>query len=670
MRRTPPEAAKPARGWFALGVLALIAAGGYAFAPALAGTWVWDDHSEIIDNALLEDPAALGRIWRGSGTTDYFPLKTSLQWLQWRAWGDNPFPYHLTNIALHLFSAMLVWRLLRKLGCMPLAGWLGGLAFAVHPLAVESVAWIAEFKNAVSLPPLLLATLAYVDFIEGGRRRDYAWALGWFVVAALCKTSVVMLPPILLMYTWWRRRGLTMSLALAAAPFFAVSAILGGVTIWFQHARAIGAWDIAPGGALERIGRAGAAIGFYLGKSIVPVGLLPVYPRSLPGDSPWWQALCWVALLALVGWGWRRRERWGGPVLVAFGWFALHLAPVVGLVAMAFMHFAWVADHFAYLSLIGVVGLAAAGLTRAWSAWPETRAPLVVACGLVLLLAALATRRHAARFANEETLWRYTLARNPAAWVGHNNLAVALGRQKRFEEALAHTRRALELWPDYADAHLNAANYFAQLGRVDEAIASAQRAEAAGAGSAEMYSNTGAALLRAGRAPEAVEWYQRGLQRDATHAPSNKGYGVALLLVGRAAAAIEYFERGLQSAPDPETHTNCGVALASLGRHADAVRHYEAALRLAPDSGEARYNYGIALARMGQPAAAQPHLEASVRHSPNRAEAHFNLAEVLLAQGRRAEAAAAYRAALRLRPDLSAAAQRLQQLERDAGTAP
>ncbi len=666
---SPATAGAVARGWWGwAGAVVIIALGGCAFAPAMRGTWVWDDHSEVIDNAVIKDPAGIGKIWRGIGTTDYFPLKSTLQWLQWHWWGDSPFPYHVTNVGLHLLGALLVWQLFRKLGLAPVAAWLGGLLFAVHPLGVESVAWIAEFKNAVSLPPLLLAAIWAIDFCERRRSRDYALALVAFVIAALCKTSVVMFPAVLLLYCWWRRSVVTRKDVAAVAPFFAVSAALGAVTMAFQQARAMGTWEIAAGAPLERIGRAGAALVFYLGKTLAPFGLLPVYPRTVPFGSPAAQLAVWFAIIALVFWFWMRRAGWGRHALLASGWFSLNLVPVLGVVPMAFLHFAWVADHFAYIPMIGVIGLAVAGGFRGWQQGNRSRAIVAATAVVVIAFALFSSRRHAAHFVSEESLWRYTLGHNPDAWVGHNNLAVALARQNKFEEALAHATRAQQLKPDYGEAYLNAASYLAQMGRLEEAFGSAARAEQFGARSAEVFGNLGTALLRAGRVPDALAYYQRALDLEPNRARTHKDAGVALYLADRVADAVAHYERGLQTEPDPQTHTNCGVALAALNRLPEALVHYQAALRLAPESVDAHYNLGIALVHLGRLADAQGEFERTVQLRPNHAEAYFHLGEIHLLQQRAPAAAEAFRTALRLRPELAEARTRLQQIEAAGGT--
>ena len=209
----------PAMSWKFLPAVLIVLAGLWAFYPALSGEWLWDDGSLVARNALVHDPAGLWKIWfEPSRLIDYFPLKVSVEWLEWHLWQNQTFGYHLTNIVLHILSALLIWRLFGKLG-MRLA-WLGGLIFAVHPVTVESVAWISELKNTLSLPPLLLAMGAWVDYEEKGNRKDYFLALGLFLVAMLCKTSMVMFPMVILLFDWWKRGRIGWKDLKASLPFF------------------------------------------------------------------------------------------------------------------------------------------------------------------------------------------------------------------------------------------------------------------------------------------------------------------------------------------------------------------------------------------------------------------------------------------------------------------
>lgn len=253
----------------------IVLAVGWVFFPALHGGWFWDDYFEITHNAELR--GSLWKIWLAPVSPDYFPLKATVQWVQWRLWGDHVIGYHLTSVGLHLLSAFLLWRLFRRLG-LPLA-WVGGLLFAVHPLTIESVAWIAELKNTLSLPLVLLAMSAYLDYDERKRGPDYGRSLLLFAAAMLCKSSVVMFPVVILLHAWWKRGRFTREAFRASAAFFAVSLVLGLVTVWFQHHRAIGSVEIQTGGFFSRLAAAGLSVVFYLSKCFWPVGLLPNYPR-------------------------------------------------------------------------------------------------------------------------------------------------------------------------------------------------------------------------------------------------------------------------------------------------------------------------------------------------------------------------------------------------------
>ena len=183
---------------FLLQGLVIVAATLWIFWPALHGEWLWDDDILVKNNPIVHDPAGLSKIWfEPMYLMDFFPLKVSVEWLEWQLWQNNVLGYHLLNIILHIISSLLIWRLLSKLGLR--LAWLGGLIFAIHPVTVESVAWIAELKNTLSLPPLLLAMCAWIDYDERGNPKDYFLALVLFLVAMLCKTTVVMLPVVILL---------------------------------------------------------------------------------------------------------------------------------------------------------------------------------------------------------------------------------------------------------------------------------------------------------------------------------------------------------------------------------------------------------------------------------------------------------------------------------------
>jgi len=612
----------------------------YVFSPAIHGTWLWDDDLEITANPLLRDPLGWRNAWLRPAGADYFPLKDTLQWMEWRVWGNDPAVYHLTNIILHGFSAFLIWGLLRRLfpptrdgGC---AAWWGGLLFAVHPLAVESVAWISELKNAFSLPLMLLALIGYVDWDARRQRRSYFWSVGFFAAALLAKSSVVMLPAVLLLYSAWRHRRLALSDLVASVPFFVLSMIFGLVTVRFQHSQFVLPGGPVAGDAASRIACAGLAIAFYLWKAVIPVALTPIYPSWTVSPAHAWQFLPWAGLILLSAWLWNQRATWGRHGLFGLGFFALNLLPVLGFVRMSFARFAWVADHFAYISLIGLVGLAAAVFFAALKYGSDSvRSGVFVASGGIVIAWAFLARSHASLFRDPTTLWTYALRRNPGAWVAQYNLGCELVAEQRLPEAVSRFEETLRIEPLVPEAE----------------------------------NGLGSTLARLGRPQEAVDHLTRAVQLYPELRDARYNLGSAWMQEGHYEEAVGPLEAALQSGPRTlELLNNLGLALAHTGRIEEAVERYREALGIDPKSARVRDNLGSAYLLLGRPIPAISEFEAARRLNSEDAEAHFGLGNALVMTHRVAEAATEYTAAITIRPDFTAARQNLdaarQELDR------
>lgn len=637
------------------GTIAAVAA--WVYAPALGGGWVWDDLAEVPHNAALRDPLGWLHAWVAPAGPDYFPLKTTVQWLAWRLWGDRPLGYHVLNLVLHVAAALLLWRLLRRLGVR--CAFLGGLLFAVHPLAVQSVAWVSELKNTLSLPPLLLALTAYVDYDAGRRRRDYLLALLWFLAAALCKSSVVMLPWVLLLYVGWRHGRIAAADLRRAAPFFGVGAALGLVTMVFQDRRALTTAALALGGPLSRLANAGLAMSFYAEKCLLPVGQVPIYPRWSVNPVSAAQFLPWIGWAALAAWLWRRRTAWSRAVLFGLGCFAVNLLPVLGLVRMAYLRLSWVSDHLAYVSLAAAMGLAAAGLGR-WLAWTGGRRARLAAfwTTTAVLVGALSYRSHvyAVVFRTERSLWTYTLARNPACWLAENDLGLDDEQAGRLPEAMAHFRRAVALRPRYPQAEVNVGDVLVQTGHPADALAWYRRAVAERPAYAEAHAYLGFALAACGRPAEAAAEYRTAIALDPQDGQAHRFLGRTLLEAGQTGPAMAEFETALRLDPaDAEAQYDLGNALGNAGRLDEAMSRYREAIRLRPGYVEAMANLGLALAESKRTAEAIAELQAALRLRPGAPEAEEYLGFALSRAGRWTEAIAAYERALPadgLNPDL------------------
>ena len=369
-----------------LTALAIIALAIVAHAPATDGGFIWDDDDYVSRNETLEDLAGLGRIWFELGAVpQYYPLVHTTFWIEYRLWGLDPLGYHVTNVLLHALASLLLWRVLRILApaiALPTAA-----VFAVHPVLVESVAWITERKNTLSGVFYLGAALAYLRFSPVTNRREssrrgllYALSLVLFVAALLSKTVTASLPMALALVLVWKAGSPRLRDGLSLLPHLVLGVGLGMLTVWMERSH-VGAegpeWALT---AVERILIAGRAFWFYIAKLLLPTGLTFVYPRWEVDAGAAWQYLYPGAAVALIAALWSWRKRFGGGPLVAVLYFGGTLVPALGFFNVYPMRFTFVADHYQYLASIGVLSLAiaiGAGARRRPGPWrsPCSRGP-------------------------------------------------------------------------------------------------------------------------------------------------------------------------------------------------------------------------------------------------------------------------------------------------------
>ena len=640
-----------------LGALLIAAAACFALSSAFHGNWLWDDF-EISDDSNLRSLAGLARIWFAPTTPDYAPVKSLFLWVEWHLWGDNLFLYHVANAGMHALAAILLWRVLVRFGVK--LAWLGGLIFVVHPLTVESAAWISEIKNTLSLVLLLWGFLAYLDWDEG-RPWKYTLALILFLAAMLAKASVVMFPAVLLLHAWWRRGRIDRRDVRAATPFLAVSVALGIVTVWLQVTRAISHWNLPHETFMERIAGAGLAIRFYLGKCLFPSNLMPIYPgwRLHPLSAslflPWGILGALVIVLIRVAMASGRFRAAARAFLFGLGWFVLNLFPVLGFLPMSYQHVAPVADHFCYLSLAGLVGLAVAGLGSLPA--PSRPAVWIVAAGVVAGLA-VQSRRYAALFIDQETLWAYNLAHNQTSRAVRVNEGFILHHDGRDEEAIRNYEEAIRLDPEDAQAEEELATIHLGQNRSREAaehfsraISHYERALEIDPSRIETRRSLAKTLANSGRRGEAIREYERILKERPDDAETENNLGKALAEEGRTAEAIGHIKKALALSPDfAEAENSLGMALLSQGRQDEGMRHLERAIRLEPRLAEAQNNLGLALVRAGRPLDAIPHIRTALELQPGLHQAENNLGYALAAAGRSQEAVSHFEKALRLVP--------------------
>jgi len=338
-------------------VTAIAAATIAAYWPSLQGGFLWDDQTMLTKNGLIGFPDGLLRIWFTTQTIDYWPMTNSSFWLESRLWDMNPLGYHVSNIGLHIANCVLFWTLLRRLA-IP-GAWIAAMLFAVHPVNVESVAWIAERKNTLSMLFFLLSLLWSLD----DSRRSRLLSIAAFALAMLSKGSVAILPLVMLLIAWWRRGVLTSRDWARSMPYFAIAVVLTAVNIWILSRG--GGSPIRQVNIAERVVGAGAIIWFYLSKAVWPVHLAFVYPLWTvdSADVRWWLPLMAAAAVTASLW-WLRQKPWARAVLFAWLYFVIALLPVMGFIDTPFMRYSLVGDHYQYLALLGPTALAGAARGR------------------------------------------------------------------------------------------------------------------------------------------------------------------------------------------------------------------------------------------------------------------------------------------------------------------
>jgi tetratricopeptide (TPR) repeat protein len=664
----PVQASPEPQGWTALAVLALILlATCYVYSPALRGAPLWDDDAHLT-RPELQSFVGLARIWiEPAATQQYYPLLHSAFWLEHRMWGDSTFGYHAVTLAWHLLAVVLLYSILRKLR-VP-GALLAAALFALHPVMVESVAWISEQKNTLSAVFYLAAMRVYLEFDQSRRRSPYVAALLLFILGLLTKTVVATLPAALLVIFWWQRGAIDWRRdVLPLAPFFALGAVGGALTAYVEYALigAQGATHEMP--LIDRVLMAGRVVWFYLSKLVWPADLVFIYPRWQIDASAWWQWLFVAATLAMfvVLWSWRRRSR--GP-LAAWLLFVGTLVPVLGFLNVYPFIFSLVADHFQYLASIAVFTLVAATIATGLSRLkPASCAIGIAAC--VLLVGALGglTRHQSRLYVDNVTLFEHTVARNPASWMAQYNLGMALMLQGKRPDAITHFQESLRIRPDYYEARNNLALAYVEAGQVQQGIDEYHEAIRQHPDSWEAYFNLGNALLRLGNTTESLAEYAAALARRPADPTILNQMAVALMALNRDSEAEEKLRQALEIDPgNVECLNSLGLCFVKVGKMSQAIEQFEQALKNSPDDVSAHNNLGTLFANTDDTANAVAHFQEAVRLSPNTPHLRSNLGNALLKCGRSQEAVEHFRAAVRIEPDNLQAAANLVQALAQAG---
>ena len=640
--------------------------------PALSGDLIYDDTLLITEDARVTSAGGLWKIWFARGGTNYAPLTMSAFWLQYRLWGEAPAGYHVVTLLMHAVGAALVFLTLKRLK-VPGAV-VAAMVFAVHPVNVESGAWISQLKNTLAMVFFLLTILTYLKFEDNPRRRGgrmdvrgYVVSAVMFALALLSKPAVVMLPVVLLAMAWWRRSRITLKDLLRSVPFFAMSLGAGLMSMWVQAERAIGSAPIRPEGEgfFTQLAIAGMAVWFYLYKAVVPLGLSLVYPRwEVDGGA----IVSYVPLVLLIGGFvalWRARKAWwAGPTLAALGYYVIVLLPMLGFLDNSYWAYSLVADRYQYFSIVAVIALVVAGAAKllGLAGTDRRKVGVSVAVGFVGVLTVLTWHR-AGLFADAVNVWEDTVEKNPRSWFARNNLGSALMRSDRpgkYEAAQPHLAEALALTKDEVLVWVNNGALLHETGRPEGAVAYYREALRLDPMCVMAHLNMGQALVAMGEYDEAIDHYGQVTQVDPQSLPAYVGLAQALREAERFDQAREYLAYALQLVPDDATvNAEMGLTVAMAGRVAEAADYFAKAVRIDRENVLARFGLGKALNELGEPGEAATHLRACIRLAPNHAPGHLQLGIALNDSGKPLTAAGHFARALELDPDSDQAADRL-----------
>ena len=641
---------------------ALLVAVLIVYAPAMTLGFVnFDDPQYVLDNSHVRAGLTWnGMLWAMSATHagNWHPVTWVSHMADIQLYGVNPRGHHATSVLIHLLNTLLLFALLSRMTGETLKSAVVAGLFGVHPLHVESVAWVAERKDVLSTLFALLTLWAYVRYVETKSRAWYGVLLLFFVLGLASKPMLVTLPFLLLLLDIWPLRR-TMpaadarwqwkALVLEKAPLFVCALLSSAVTYAVQQtAGAVRAFDTLP--LTRRITNAIVAYVDYIGKMIWPADLAPLYPYS--ASEPLWRVAFAAALLIGLTWLAVRTSARYRYVAVGWLWYLGTLVPVIGLVQVGSQP---MADRYTYIPIVGLFIVIVWGLSDLLQRVPARRYLLAGAATLALAVSVVLARQQVAIWENSVDLWQHTLRVTSNNYRAHNNLAQALTPMGRSEEASSHYQAALRINPDSVEAHSGIGAVLGQAGRQEDAIAHYRHALRISPGDAIARANLGAALAEQGKVVEAEAHLRAALETAPDLPLALANLGVALARQGRTSEALGLFARVVDLKPtDGAAHRHLGSALALEGRNDDAIVQFEMALQLNPADAQSRNGLGETLESAGRLEAAALEYEKAAKLNPSLAEARANLGNSLARLGRADEALVHLLEAVRLRPEDSA----------------
>ncbi|MFH1799902.1 MAG: tetratricopeptide repeat protein [Candidatus Omnitrophota bacterium] len=559
------------------------------YLPALRGGFVWDDNDYVTTNTVLRNWHGLWDIWfHPVKLPQYYPLTFSTFWTEYHLWGLHPLGYHLINVLLHVLNSLLVWRILERLKVR--GAWFAGLLFLVHPVMVESVAWITERKNVLSGFCYLSSFLAYLRFKD---REPKLWpwyfvSFFLFLAALLSKTITVTFPAVVVLTLWWKHGKFPAKDLLRMLPFLAASAILGAITMRFENnlINVLGTpeWSLS---LSQRCLIAGRALWFYLGKLAWPHPLIFIYPRweiNAAALWPWCFPATFILLLAVL---WKFRQRLGQGPFTALAVFGITIFPALGFKSFYPMRYSFVADHFQYLAAIAPFALAASGMTVLIK---QRKIRILLGIITLVLLSGLSWKQCGA-YKDLEALWRDTLSKNPDAWLAHNNLGSILEQSGRMNDAEFHFREAIRLKPDYGLAYNNLGFLKEKQGDPEKALEYYRQAVAFEPYTGQIQFYLGSCLHGLGRIEEAIPHYQKASELLWNFSAPCYNLGQIFAAKQEYENAVRWYRKAIRRNPQfIDSYASLGTVLEKLGKGEEAIAVYREALTFDPENSKVLKN--------------------------------------------------------------------------------
>ncbi len=614
-----------------------------AYLPAVTATFIIDDEEYFLHDPLIQSPQGLVPIWteplNNNHVWPYIPITRTSFWLEYQTFGSNLPITHSINILLHLFNGLLLWGILKY--CRFQGAWLTAGLFLLHPMHVQSVAWIAERKNVMAMFFYLLVIVSYLYFEDTKKIKWYIIALVFFVAALLSKGAAVMLPVVIVFCRLWLHHPWKAFDTIRLIPFFLIALANAGITVWFES-YAFGAQSSSPEfNFLERILNAAFVCYFYLNKLIWPHPILFIYPQWEINTSQVSSYLPFISCCFLLIISLWKYNNWSKPIFIIFGSFVAAIFPVLGFFDIAWARSSLVSNHWGYFASLSIIILLGQGITKfstllqihfhkiligvsssqkGYSRKLEKDSlrsevkkiqrnsefiylPYVASLGILIILGFLVWNQ-SSTYQNRETLWQATLKKNPEAWVAHSDLGNLYVSQKKYSKALMHLDKTLNLNPDSFRAYINRGTVFFALHQYEKALEDYTFALRINPENAKAYNNRGNVYKALHQYEKAIKDYTESLKL-APHPERYQNRAELYLDLHQYAKAISDFTQALKLAPHGvEAYQNRGFAYLQLEQHEAAIADFSKVLLREPHLSEALVGRGYALWLVGKPESA------------------------------------------------------------------